>query len=410
MKKLSCLVLFSLFVALYSFSQASWSLQTTPLQEDLVSVCFADESNGWIVSAEGSILNTTDGGNTWNIHAFPDYRLAGVHFTDANHGYAVGWTDGPVEDAVVMKTVDGGFEWTLANNPGVNRLNDVFFRDNSTGWVVGTYNDLNLNCCLYTTDGGINWTLQSSPAVAEGELFGVHFRDDMLGVVCGANGAFFHTNSGGVSGWSMNISMPLVHLNAIWNSGTLDGCCVGDDGTILYTINNWYQHIDQVSGTDEDMLGVHAPPGVNKYWAVGRGGTILYTSYYLFGWTSQVSGTIEDLHDVWMLSEELGWAVGANGTLLRYSMGTGIGLYGEALTVQVTPNPAHGPVSIEVNPGWTIDRIEVINIFGQVEEAIQPADNSNACTLDLSHRHPGVYFLKVSSGQEVFTRRLTIRG
>ncbi len=52
---------------------------------------FADAQNGTIVGAAGTILRTTNGGETWDAQdSGTSANLAGVYFTDANTGTAVG--------------------------------------------------------------------------------------------------------------------------------------------------------------------------------------------------------------------------------------------------------------------------------------------------------------------------------
>ena len=88
--------------------------------------------------------------------------------------------------------------------------------------------------------------------------FGVSFRDEFKGTACGTDGSFFITNNGGTS-WAMGISMPVLNLNDIYNFGLLTGCLVGDEGTALFTTNNWNQYIDQNTGTDENLNAVTGP-------------------------------------------------------------------------------------------------------------------------------------------------------
>ena len=408
MKKITILLVLSLFYMSSVCAQASWEVKQSPVFEDLASVCFYDDDHGWVVSYTGTVLNTTDGGTTWNIHSFPDYHFESVHFPTASFGCIVGWFVESADSSLILTTSDGGGTWTEATHTKVNRLNDVYFENSADGWAVGTYDDLNLNCCLYTSDGGASWTKQMEVLVSGAELFGVHFRDEQVGTACGTDGAFLHTNSAGTTGWSLNISMPLVDLNALWNVGSQHGCAVGDEGTVLYTINDWYQHIDQTSGTTEDLYGVHAEPLNNKFWAVGNNGTIIHMSNYLLGWTSQASGTTEHLRDVCMLSETEGWAVGTNGTILHYTAETSIVEFPNNIQLTITPNPSDGILKVMLDSGQFIDRIEVIDILGQVGMTIIPGELRQTCTVDLTELQNGIYFVKVYSSRGFALKRLII--
>ncbi len=223
MKKLIFL-LFLFFCSFHiSFSQSTWQLVNPPVNADFVSVCFTDESHGWIVSETGTIVWTTDAGMTMSTISFPEYHFKSVHFSDSNHGCIVGWQELPTDSSLILITSNGGDDWSLGNHEKVNHLNDVFFINNDKGWAVGSRDSYNLNCCLHTLDGGNNWTIQESILVAGAELFGVHFRDENIGQTCGTDGAFFLTNNGGGTGWALGISMPLINLNDIFNFGLSSG-------------------------------------------------------------------------------------------------------------------------------------------------------------------------------------------
>jgi hypothetical protein len=185
------------------------------------------------------------------------------------------------------------------------------------------------------------------------------------------------------------------------------GCAVGNNGTTLYTVNNWNQYVNQPSGTTEHLTAVHAAPATDKYWVVGDNGTILHSPMLLLGWTSQTSGTSENLNDVCMISETLGWAVGENGTILKYSESVGI-TESKQLTFRIFPNPTSGIVTLELNTDHTIEHIEIIDMLGHVIESTQPYNASDSFLFDLSELEKGVYYAKVISGDEIMIQRFIL--
>jgi photosystem II stability/assembly factor-like uncharacterized protein len=70
-------------------------------------VTFQDDGRGWVVGDEGTILNTRDGGDTWQAQwGGTNSELHAVTFTDhAQHGWAVG------DDGTILSTRDGGRTW-----------------------------------------------------------------------------------------------------------------------------------------------------------------------------------------------------------------------------------------------------------------------------------------------------------
>lgn len=390
------LVFFGL-ILFFNFLQAqsSWQILTSPINENFVSVCFTDNDNGVIVSEEGSILSTTDGGYNWQLSSFPGYHFSGVCFTDIQHGCIVGWQELPADSSLILVTFDGGANWSTIDHYRVNRFSDVFFINNDIGWAVGSQDELNMNCCFYTDDGGLTWDYQSSILMVGAELFGVHFRNENHGSVCGADGAFFITNSGGTQGWAMGISMPILNLNDIYNFGLLAGCIVGDEGTVLYTTNNWYQYIEQTSNTTEDLHGVSGNPPTNELWAVGNNGTIIYSPNYLLGWTTQTSGVAENLNDVFMTGSSNGWAVGENGTILHYTEEVGIFNSDEHLDFQVCPNPANDVLKIKFSANIFLSSVSVINMVGAEVFHLDVNRNCHEQKLNLSDLPSGIYMLNL---------------
>jgi len=79
-------------------------------------VTFPDEYTGIAVGASGTILRTTDAGNTWLIQSSgTSNRLNAVSFTDANTGTVVG------DDGLILRTIDGGQTW-LEQDSGVTSV------------------------------------------------------------------------------------------------------------------------------------------------------------------------------------------------------------------------------------------------------------------------------------------------
>jgi len=119
--------------------------------EDYLDVYFFDLLNGIVVGGDDQnhnpiILKTTNGGLNWNpISAPPNtYYLRAVDFID-NKGWAVG------NQGTIIYTSDYGNTWTFQANPAEGTLYDIDFSDGLHGIACGH------DIILYTTDGGGNW-------------------------------------------------------------------------------------------------------------------------------------------------------------------------------------------------------------------------------------------------------------
>ncbi len=407
MKKSSILILFICICFHAGVSQNSWQIVNTPVNDNFTSVFFIDNSKGWIVSQTGTILSTSDGGMVWTTASFPEYHFQAVHFSNTDHGCVVGYEQIAADSSVILLTNDGGITWQEIDHYKVHRFNDVFLLGQKA-WAVGCRDDLNLNCCYYSNDGGLTWDLQSSILVSGAELFGISFRDENLGSTCGSDGAFFITNSGGTSGWAAGISMPILNLNDIFNFGLLNGCIVGDEGTVLYTINNWYQHIDQTSNTDENLNGVSGDPITNKLWAVGDNGTIIYSPNYILGWAMQDSPTTENLNDVYIINENEGWAVGNNGTVLHMHPGVSICESASVFEISVYPNPAGDQIVILPGTSIIIDQVNIISIAGaHIKSRKNPGQN--IITIDIRDISSGIYLVQTISHKGIYVEKVYIK-
>lgn len=98
-------------IIIYSDDQAeTWQQSDVPIAVTITAIDFADKDNGWAVGHDMTILNTSDGGKSWQLQNFEpemDTPLLDVWFIDKNNGYAVGGRGN------FMWTTDGGKVWNL---------------------------------------------------------------------------------------------------------------------------------------------------------------------------------------------------------------------------------------------------------------------------------------------------------
>ncbi len=136
-----------------------WEWVNPPVQGSTINaVSFVNSSTGWAVGIGGTILKTTDGGNTWAAQVSgTSFNLEGVKFVDANSGWAVGADTLYKTGGVILHTSDGGTTWTPQSFPSpANFLSSVSFSDGNNGVAVGTTSTSGYAC--YTTNGGATWT------------------------------------------------------------------------------------------------------------------------------------------------------------------------------------------------------------------------------------------------------------
>src|SRR4030042_6408013 len=101
---------FFLAILLICLSQGckkpGWVSQTSGTTNYLLGIWFTDANTGTIVGSRGTILHTTNGGDTWNSQKSgmgPMYW--GVRFSDSMNGWVV------ADDGTILHTTNGGNNW-----------------------------------------------------------------------------------------------------------------------------------------------------------------------------------------------------------------------------------------------------------------------------------------------------------
>ena len=104
----------TVFAALFVGSGSARAQENKPqsLHRDLHSVSFPTALDGWACGRRGTILHTSDGGETWTPQSSgTTYTLSSVFFVDTRNGWAVG------DGGTILHTVDGGENWKKQTSP-----------------------------------------------------------------------------------------------------------------------------------------------------------------------------------------------------------------------------------------------------------------------------------------------------
>ena len=247
-------------------SGKSWRQSQVPVQSDLVSVMFPTATHGWAVGHDGVILNTTDGGDTWNKQI--DGRVAaklfvetyqnlvdagemtmqhhlnqailnaknpaalpflGIHFENENIGYAIG------SFGLIMATQDGGKTW----EPWMHHIdNDQFLNLNEIRRIGST---------LYIAGerGGV-WKLDklkqhfvSISTDYRGSFFSIAGRDEHLLIVVGLGGNAFRSTDNGASWQHLSIGTQATLSSITTTRDGLLPLILSLDGEIFTSDSTW---------------------------------------------------------------------------------------------------------------------------------------------------------------------------
>ena len=197
----------------------TWKPQRSavPADKHLFNVKVIDARTVWAVGDWGAIEVTHDGGRTWEDRSLgtitvkvdvsggrktstltDDVILYAISFPDPRHGFIAG------EFGTLLATTDGGETWEKREVGTEKTLFGAKFVSPDKGWVVGI-DGLILN----TSDGGRSWKVQHGAARAE-SIEELGFLDTLknpglydvdvagrYGVVVGDTGNVFTTTDGG---------------------------------------------------------------------------------------------------------------------------------------------------------------------------------------------------------------------
>jgi photosystem II stability/assembly factor-like uncharacterized protein len=312
-------------------TNAGASFQRLPVDESegscatkIASFSFLSASTGFVEQADGTILLTTDGGQTLQtktpvpLNGGTAARLA---FVSPTTGFAV--TGGP--GGRILRTTDGANSWTqVASAPAP--LSDVTFVTSTTAYAVGANSTL-----LQSTDGGGTWKalpLALPAGTPPQPLTHISCSDVMHCLIATAPAAGANTNvlvrttDGGMTGSLVSASGQ--NLLAVAFSTSSNAVAVGQDGATALSSDGGATFPTLIS----HQLGVNLAQGVIKIgqsatdaYVPGAGGQIAATTNGGENWSVLRVPTPQEIHDVVFPTTEIGYAVNVGGTVYRTANG-----------------------------------------------------------------------------------------
>ena len=373
-------------------AQVSFDTQTSGTIQNLKgSTIKPGSTTVWAVGAGGTILNTTDAGNTWTSQS------SGVTATledvmwgaSGNGGLEFVWACG--SSATALSTMDAGATWAVQsqgapydaftiNFQGISNgimMGDQFYARSSnggnmytptvtnltylavdfvgsTGWVTG-----NTGFIKKTTDGGATWTDQTSGT--NQALHGIDFINANEGWACGLAGTILHTTDGGTT-WTAQTSNTANLLSDIKFADNQKGWACGYTGTILKTTN----------------------------------GGVTWTPYF-----SGATGTTAWLQSISLFNSDEGVAVGDVGTIIKFiDNGSSANIDETELNkLAIYPNPASDLITLKTQ--GTIEKVQIFNVMGDLVQTEQ----SNS--FSIRELNTGIYIVDVRTSVGSYRTRIS---
>jgi photosystem II stability/assembly factor-like uncharacterized protein len=372
-------------------------------------LAFSDQSNGIAVGQWGSMLRTSNGGESW---LSVDNGLTGDSFYGAAYVSEKIWVVGDL--GVLLHSSDRGMSWTQQTTNTTMTLLSIAFVDGLHGYAVGDNGTL-----LRTNDGGDHWAAGISGTSAP--LYGIAMRPNSLGWIVGEFGTIRHTSD--TESWSPQAS-PVSTV--LWSTSFVDdfwGYAAGGSGVILRTTTGGSSWTPGSTGTSRNIFVAEGTSRTHAY-AIGDTGLVLRSEDGGSLWSPDFAKTACDLFALRVLDDDLAWLGGDNGTILRtgipHIVAAGISsrIAGElSLSLhldQNSPNPFNPSTSIGFavsGPGVKYVRLAVYDLSGRevaalVDEPKQPGNHT--VKWNANGMASGVYFYRLTVDGSSESKRMVL--
>lgn len=321
------------------------------------------------------------------------------------------YTQDPSGAKPEVAMVNGWPVYVTNTNTSLRHVNKVEFDDTirSGARVDGVFLEVwrsTISPTVGTEDESLEGVAKPQPITRVSSLNGIWMYNENIGWVVGESGTILKTVDSGIN-WT-SIETPVnVNFNRIKFYNLYTGYIVGDGGVILKSIDGgdtWFSLETPVTDNLNDLFIISE----NNVCVVGDNGTILLSiDGTNFSVTTQTSSAIENLKTIYFYDVAVGWAGGANGTLLMTKDGGNIwqkyNMINIALGVSIT-STITSMAFYNLNDGLAVS--EEGNIYRTSDSGFSWSDMSDRIWYDDSYNNiSDIYPNKTIGFNQVFIKR-----
>ena len=286
----------------YYLNSSDWELMKHETNGNLNAIAFVDDYKGYIVGDSGLVMQSTDGGVSWN---------------KINNKYKNNFNSISIADSKLFLVGSSGFIGYL--NKSSNEINKIisstletlfkiYFINNFTGIIVGSS-----GLILKTDDGGLTWRKVQSNI--KQNLFSIGFADSQNGIIVGWNGTILKTDNGGVTWKKKQVKFKSYFKDVLFVNEFL-GFIVGGDGSVLRTENG---------GDDWDEVLIDSKSGLYKIGfdnnsegiILSNRGEIFFSNDAGKNWNKKLIGKPVGLTDIYKLNSGNFIVTANNGNIFK---------------------------------------------------------------------------------------------
>jgi len=294
-----------------------WQPISLPLQETFSDIAFAaDRQHGWLVGKNTTLLETEDGGVTWvqrqlDLGESQIYTFLSISF-QGNEGWIVG------EPSILLHTLDGGKSW--ARIPLSEKLpgqpNTITALAPKTAEMT-----TDVGAIYQTQDGGRTWKALVQEAV--GVLRNIARSPDGRYIAVSARGNFYSTWEPGQDAWEQHNRNSSRRLQNMGYGPGGQLWLLARGGIVQFSSpessDDWSEPVSPEFSTSWGLLDL-AYRTPEEVWVAGGSGNLLVSRDGGQTWEKDraVEDTPSNFYRVLFLSQDQGFILGQEGTLLRY--------------------------------------------------------------------------------------------
>ncbi|WP_008313087.1 photosynthesis system II assembly factor Ycf48 [Leptolyngbya sp. PCC 6406] len=299
-----------------SLDSNPWEVISLETEATFSDIAFtADPSHGWLVGSRTTLLETTDGGKTWEPRSLnlgdQRYTFTSVSFADQE-----GWVAG--QPSILLHTRDGGGSWEKV--PLSEKLPGTPFMVTAL-----KANEVELatdvGAIYRTKDGGKNWKALVLGAV--GVVRNMTRSEDGSYVAVSSRGNFYSTWTPGELDWEPHNRQNSRRLQNIGFDKSGGLWLIARGGQLQFSPtgseDGWQDPLNPELASSWGLLdmGYRTP---DEIWVSGGSGNLLNSQDGGKTWykDKELSAVPSNFYRILFMSPEQGFILGQRGYLLRY--------------------------------------------------------------------------------------------
>lgn len=423
MRKLILILGALLFINTASFAQ--WNLYNSGVPYSLFSVDFLNAHTGVACGQGGTIIRTTDGGDSWTpVYQDIEIWLNKIKFTPVGV-FAVG------KGGVILRSTNNGVTWTTSRafSDDLHLLRDIAYQA-CDGWLftvgfAGTF--------YLSTDCGDTWlTRHHINKTMHSIAFSPDIQNNFGGIIAGTDGSVWRTANSGYNWLPVNTGR-FDYMNSVKYTSNTHALIVGNNGTIMKSSNNGFswslvnhslttQHLRDLDAFRHPFFSNN--PSLTKVTVCGDNGKIITSDDGGMTFSDQLGGDTRHLYGVSLRTYSAGIIVGEIGSAVSgamlFSLNNGasnISQIGSSIPEkfelsQNYPNPFNPSTKINFSlPVKGQAELTVFDMSGKmISKLVSAYLNAGMYEyeFDASYLASGTYFYKLVTNDFVQTKKMTL--